>query len=154
MFIALVFIYKFVVVGTIFKLRGSLLFHPRRFWRQEFTVSQQSKSTPCFTRFCTVLSIVTLFYIYGFSPKIRYTIIYGVLLSIYFTLQIFYFAFIWFFLYNHFLCVPCHLYASFIDYQHSQGRPRRSLDRYGAQTWTWTSLPGYPHGTFLKFILH
>ena len=28
--VALVFIYKFVVVGTTSKLRGSLLFHPRR----------------------------------------------------------------------------------------------------------------------------
>ena len=84
MFIALVFIYKFVVVGTIFKLRGSLLFHPRRFWRQELTVSQQSKSTPCFYQIIvTLFSILFLWflsqislhcYIWGFIVYLFYTI--------------------------------------------------------------------------------
>ena len=51
MFIALVLVYKFVIVGTVSNYAGVCCFTHAVFWRQEFTILQQYKSTPCFPAF-------------------------------------------------------------------------------------------------------
>ena len=106
--LALVLVYKFVINGTNSIYAGVCNFTHAVFWRQKFTILHQYSFLnlhPVFQLICC-LSIVTFLYLYGFSPLSLYTIVFC---TIVFCTIYCLFAFIWFFLCNHF-------YVSLVTY--------------------------------------
>ena len=103
--LALVLVYKFVINGTN-SIYAGFVISPTPFFGAKSSLSYINVNLhPVFQLICC-LSIVTFLYLYGFSPLSLYTIVFC---TIVFCTIYCLFAFIWFFLCNHF-------YVSLVTY--------------------------------------
>ena len=152
MFIALLF-YKFLLLTLYFQIVREFIVLPTLFLAPGVYYLTTVYINTLFLLdyvLCIIMSIVTLFYnfvLWFLSQNSLHYCLWGFIVYLFYTID---------FLFCIYMVFPLSLlYMSSVTYALALlGSPRRSLDRYGVQTWTWASLPGYPHGTFLKFILH